>query len=110
MDISTLGIGAVASLQASKAPAAGSWTKRSAGARERLQPIRADATCAATHDNNNNTLKSVEVGAENKSMVQQLAKRISSGNGNFKAKKIIPETIQEAHQSCSMQEMVVKYN
>ena len=57
-----------------------------------------------------NSLKSVEAGAENKSEVQQLTKRISSGNGNFKAKKIIPETIREARQSCFMQEMVVKYN
>ena len=110
MDISTRGIRAAASLQASKAPAEDSWTKRGAGARERLQPIRADATCAVTHDNNNNSLKSVETGAEKKSAVQQLTKIISSGNGNFKAKKIIPETILEAHQSYFMQEMAVKYN
>ena len=85
--ISILGIGAAASLQASKALAEGSWAKRSAGTRERLQPIRADATCAATHDNNNNSLKPIEAGAENKSEVQQLTKRIPSGDGNFKVKK-----------------------
>ena len=84
--ISIWGIGAAASLQASKAPAKGSWAKRSAGARQGLQPIRADATCAATHDNNNNSLKPVEAGAKNKSAVQQLARRIPSGNGNFKVK------------------------
>ena len=108
--ISILGIGAAASLQASKAPAEGSWAKRSTGAWERLQPIRADATCAATHDNNNNSLKPVEAGAENKSAVQQLTKRIPSGNGNFTVKEIIPETSLKAHQICSMQEMVVKYD
>lgn len=107
MDISTREIGATASLQASKAHAEGSWAKRGAGAEERLQPIRTDATCAATHDNNNNSLKLVEAGAENKSAVQQLTKRISSGNGNFKAKKNY--TRNDARQSCFMQEMVVKY-
>ena len=71
MDISNWGIGAAASLQASKAHAEGSWAKRSAGAWERLQPIRADATCAATHDNNN-SLRPVEAGAKNKSAVEQL--------------------------------------
>ena len=70
MDISTREIEAAASLQASKAPAEGSWAKRSTGAWERLQPIRADATCAATHDNNNNSLKPVEAGAKNKSAVE----------------------------------------
>jgi len=88
VDISTRGIRAAASLQASKAPAEDSWAKRGAGTQQRLQPIRADATCTVTHDNNNNSLKLVKAGAENKSAVQQLTKRISSGNGNFKAKKL----------------------
>jgi len=88
VDISTRGIGAAALLQPSRAPAEGSWAKRSAGARERLQPIRADATCAATHDNINNSLKPIEAEAENKSAVQQLTKRFPSGNGNFKVKKL----------------------
>ena len=74
VDTSTRGIGAAASLQASKAPSEGNWAKRSAVARERLQPIRANATCAATHDNKNNSLKPIEAGAENRSTVQQLTK------------------------------------
>ena len=66
--------------------------------------------CAATHDNSNNSLKPIEAESENKPAVQQLTKRIPSGNGNFTEKEIIPETILEAHQICSMQEMVVKYD
>ena len=84
VDTLTRVIGATASLEPSKAPAEGSWAKRSARTRERLQPIGADATCAATHDNNNNSLKPIETGTENKSSVPQLTKRISSWNGREK--------------------------
>ncbi|XP_074608421.1 dual specificity tyrosine-phosphorylation-regulated kinase 4-like isoform X3 [Acropora palmata] len=101
VDTSTRGIGATASLEPSKAPAEGSWAKRSARTRERLQPIGADATCAATHANNNNSLKPIETGAENKSAVTQLTKRIPSGNGKEKpgtesdAKDLEPEKSEE---------------
>jgi len=78
--------------------------------RQAKLPLKAAGTCAATHDTNNNSLKPIEAGAENKSAVQQLTKRIPSGNGNFTVKEIIPETSLKAHQICSMQEMVVKYD
>ena len=101
VDTSTRGIGATASLEPSKAPAEGSWAKRSARTRERLQPIGADATCAATHANNNNGLKPIETGAENKSAVTQLTKRIPSGNRKEKpgtesdAKDLEPQKSEE---------------
>lgn len=57
----------------------GGWTKRSARTRERLQPIGADATHTAPHDNNNNSIKQPETGTEAKSYVPPLTKRISSG-------------------------------
>jgi len=84
VDTSTRGIGATALLEPRKAPAEGSWAKRSARTRERLQPIGADATCPATHADNNNSLKPIETGAENKRAVKQLTKRIPSGNGKGK--------------------------
>ncbi|XP_015773709.1 PREDICTED: dual specificity tyrosine-phosphorylation-regulated kinase 4-like [Acropora digitifera] len=84
VDTSTRGIGATASLEPSKAPAEGSWAKRSARTRERLQPIGAGATCAATHTNRNNSLKPIETGAENRSAARQLTKRIPSANGKEK--------------------------
>ena len=61
--------------------AEGGWTKRSARTRERLQPIGADATHTAPHDNNNNNnvVKQQETGSEAKSSVPPLTKRISSG-------------------------------
>lgn len=66
-----------------------------------MQPIGVDATCAATHANNNNSLKPIETGAENKSAVTQLTKRILSGNGKEKpgfesdAKDLEPEKSEE---------------
>ncbi|XP_078382556.1 LOW QUALITY PROTEIN: dual specificity tyrosine-phosphorylation-regulated kinase 4-like [Oculina patagonica] len=64
-------------VEPSKMHTEGGWTKRSARTRERLQPIGADATHAAPHDNNNNVTKQQpETGAEPKA---PLVKRISSG-------------------------------
>jgi len=64
----------------SKAHAEGGWTKRSARTRERLQPIGADATHTAPHDNNNNVTKQQpETGTDPKGTVVPTAKRISSG-------------------------------
>ena len=66
-----------------------------------MQPIGADATCAATHANNNNSFKTIETGAENKSAVTQLIKRIPSENGKGKpgtesdAKDLEPEKSEE---------------
>lgn len=67
-------------MEPSKVHAEGGWTKRSARTRERLQPIGADATHTAPHDNNNNVTKQQpETGTEPKGSVAPLAKRISSG-------------------------------
>ncbi|XP_020628442.1 dual specificity tyrosine-phosphorylation-regulated kinase 4-like [Orbicella faveolata] len=64
----------------SKAHVEGGWTKRSARTRERLQPIGADATHTAPHDNNNNVTKQQpETGTEPKGTVAPTAKTISSG-------------------------------
>lgn len=69
-------------VEPSKAHAEGGWTKRSARTRERLQPIGADATHTAPHDNNNNnnvTKQQPETGTEPKGAVAPIVKRISSG-------------------------------
>ena len=65
--------------ETSKPHTDGSWIKRSARTRERLQPIGADATHTVPHDNNNNIVKQQETGIESKSSVPPLTKRISSG-------------------------------
>ena len=66
--------------ESSKPHIEGSWTKRSARTRERLQPIGADATHTVPHDNNNNKIvKQQETGVESKSSVPPLTKRVSSG-------------------------------
>jgi len=76
----TKGIATTVIAEPSKVHAEGGWTKRSARTRERLQPIGADATHTAPHDNNNNNVvKQQETGSEAKSSVPPLTKRISSG-------------------------------
>ena len=67
-------------MEPSKVHTEGGWTKRSARTRERLQPIGADATHTAPHDNNNNATKQQpETGTEPKGTVAPIVKRISSG-------------------------------
>ena len=66
-----------------------------------MQPIGADATFTATHANNNNSLKPILTGAENKSALTQLTKRIPSENEKEKpgtesdAKDLEPKKSEE---------------
>ena len=99
------GIGATAALEPIKGPAEGSWAKRSAHTLERLQPVGTDTTRAATHDNNNNSLKRAKTGAENKSLVPPLTKKIPSRNGKGKpgtesnAKDLEPEKARKGQET-----------
>ena len=81
-------------MEPSKAHAEGSWTKRSARTRERLQPIGADATHTVPEDNNNNATKQhQEIGTEPKGTVAPMARKISSGV--VKEKPVSANTVKD---------------